>query len=897
MQMMRVAKQAVALLLLVSLVLPGLAVNVRGGVTAAVEAFAVAEADAEVGSDLGLEVGMEQDSSRGDPATLAEYCAGPTQSEQASTMAEGTRVKADWNDYGQKYPGKVTDRNSDGTVDIAYDDGFTEKNVDTGDVKIRKNQGKGGGNPASQAKAKPRDDPACKLQKFLKDLQDQLKELNGMISEWLGGQRAKIASEEEVPPAPTKAPPKAKAKGNVTEEPTEDQAGQLEELKSELADLDKYIKELEAQDEKLVKQLDENNSPGGESDAAPGVKTVNDLIAEYKGKIAERNARVQELLQRIKKHKEELADRGAGPLSLKDIDEALKKLEESVEEGKRKRDELKKSGELDPELRAIIDAIIESLSKTRAKVDNLLALEAKAEAEEAQAEQEEREAEEAARKKARAEGRDEEEAAAEAKAASRKRSKERSKKASLKTMEAAQEVEKDLKDAEKGATELDTGLHPHGERWWRYRYEHSYIEAVLMIFISTLMLLWSEFWRRLKHYVNLWSLAPGQVAMTELEELEEETHGAVYSCWLKFLADQMLVCIFVFLTVWLIAKSPAIELFPYLIRPSDDMHVPNGEHAAAEYRRLALDICTIFFFAIVFYFGLMFSVAHHMSVTTFDIEQMEIEGTPRGQRQALTRANSSSFLAPPPSPKRMTAMGSIHDAKKHFEHLKNNFANHMSRQMILHPEDEELKEISRLLNDNFNNLPLSAYLRMNVQAVGSELFMMKWTMWLPVIVLFMGLMLLHRYAHMGYVRIMGVSAVAVFLIIACMTYFTKSIVQKCSEDNEEDHVEDEPAPKSSIHEAFSSESFVLCMLEFCLFFVCYGVARMICQPWMWELHFWPVFFLTIVAIVSATLFVFVVAPGIPSFICVMALPPYVDPYNMKIIKQVAVGLDNKNKRA
>merc|ERR1719353_2202097 len=102
---------------------------------------------------------------------------------------------------------------------------------------------------------------------------------------------------------------------------------------------------------------------------------------------------------------------------------------------------------------------------------------------------------------------------------------------------------------------------------------------------------------------------------------------------------------------------------------------------------------------------------------------------------------------------------------------------------------------------------------------------------------------------------------------------------------------------SRVYTRRSVLSFVLGLLEFCLFFVCYGVARMICQPWMWELHFWPVFFLTIVAIVSAALFVFVVAPGIPSFICVMAMPPYVDPYNMKIIKQVAVGFENKNKQA
>merc|ERR1740117_1975120 len=112
-----------------------------GRVSTLLEAFAVADADSEMGSDLGLDLGVEQGSSRGtaEPATLAEYCAGSTE----PSLTEGTKVKADWNDYGTMYPGKISDENSDGSVDIKYDDGFTEKNVDKEDLKIRNKQGKG----------------------------------------------------------------------------------------------------------------------------------------------------------------------------------------------------------------------------------------------------------------------------------------------------------------------------------------------------------------------------------------------------------------------------------------------------------------------------------------------------------------------------------------------------------------------------------------------------------------------------------------------------------------------------------------------------------------------------------------------------------------------------------
>ncbi len=54
--------------------------------------------------------------------------------------------------------------------------------------KLRLDKGKG-----------PSDDPACKMQEFLKKLQDQLKNVNKMLSKWLGAQRAKMAGDDEVP--------------------------------------------------------------------------------------------------------------------------------------------------------------------------------------------------------------------------------------------------------------------------------------------------------------------------------------------------------------------------------------------------------------------------------------------------------------------------------------------------------------------------------------------------------------------------------------------------------------------------------------------------------------------------------------------------------------------------
>merc|ERR1719213_565741 len=93
--------------------------------------------------------------------------------------------------------------------------------------------------------------------------------------------------------------------------------------------------------------------------------------------------------------------------------------------------------------------------------------------------------------------------------------------------------------------------------------------------------------------------------------------------------------------------------------------------------------------------------------------------------------------------------------------------------------------------------------------------------------------------------------------------------------------------EESIHNKFPTEVIFLGLLQFCLFFTCYGVARMICQTWMWELHFWPVLCLTITAAVVAVLFIWLVSPAIPMFAVAMSIPPYVDDSNLENMCYVA----------
>jgi len=822
-----------------------------------------------------------------DPATLKDYCAGPTLHEKKVGMSKGDKVKADWNNYGTFYPGKVTKKRGNGTVDIAYDDGFSEKRVKAENIHEIKKKNE---EEEEKAKTKPKDDPACQLLEFVAALKSKFGELNGKLSRWLLAQRAKVAKGEapEAPPdmtaheepvelaaPPAAAPPDGVAPPSPAEAAAAPSAAasiktnELEKLKRQLADRDDYLERLEKMAEENDKALRKLHDIPALA-PAPAAKTVDDLIAEYKDKIAVRDQAIERLKRKISQQQIELARLGADQIDLQEIKDDVAQLVEEAEKVVIQRQALKEAGKLDDELRAIIDQILDSIARMERKVAHLLQLELEAEQRKAEIAarvgEDARRAEAQALEKARIEGKNAEEAERDAEKAVQavhKEAEDEGKEADMKTLAAAQDVESELNDVEKHTSELDTGLHPHGKKWWRYRYEHSYIEAVIMIFIVILYLIWNVSVRQLKNTIYVWSLPPGRCDASRAEEIAEETHGAMYMLWLHSLAEQMLVCILVFLTVWTIAQTPLVHVIPQILRPSEDMRVPqDGE----DYKRLALDICTIFFFAIMFFYGLMFAVAHESRMMILELKDFS-------DKQATVQASSAASR-----PRRLASMA---ESSIEFENCRQHFITHMSFEMQQRSSSEYM-EISRLLGGSLEKFPLWHYLRLNVRLTVVELFTLSWTLWVPVVIVFVALTLLHRFAHMGYVRIMGFFAVLLIGII--LSLFWRVTAARTA------ILQGVPPSKGakSIDEKYNTEPLWMVALQFALFFVCYGVARTICQSWMWELHFWPVLCLTLVAIATAVVFVWLVAPAIPIFCAMMAMPPYMDPTNIKLMRHVAM---------
>jgi len=725
------------------------------------------------------------------PNTLKAYCSGAQDGVQ-----EDQKVKADWKGFGEYYPGEVKEINDDGTVDILYDDGWVEKNIEEEAVKPVDN------NPKNM---KPNDDPACQLQDDIEQVKKVISNAFGEVAKFMASQRAGGAQEDEAPKPRPLPVPLAGAPSPAGVIPTEAPNDDLTSLWAQLAQIDREIAELQnsiGEKDKLIEQELLEDAGG-----YPKTWSVEDQIADIRQKLKRRKRELQRLKDKSDRQDAKLAT--LSPVSLEAIEEMIKAIDMDLAEMKRKRDRLEKKDELDPELRFGVDSLLKQGSKLSDQVANLVV-------------------------------------------AAADMGKDKSEKAREAMLDAAEEVTQAVQDVKKGAKQLDSGVHPNGDKWWRYRYERSYIEAFLMVIVSILMLLWERLYiyMRRKAY-----------ASSAAEEHSPVVQGTMYIKWLEYCAGELMVCLLVFLTVWVLAQFGLWDLFKHFFKGSP-FHVPSS---GKEYRLMVLDVCVILFFSVVFYFVLVLSIVHATTVKLSDWELLDTQGQ-RSPSRSIYR------LATTPD---------------QFQALKSYF-------------------IRNVKNDSINEtFPFWRYLRLVVRENVDAMFEFGLTFWFLIVATFIAFMCVHRFLHIGYIRIMMVLLCLMVIVLAAMVFWIKSInaAVTSSDDGvtawsaaQTGSAGSRPALKrkgsvleqasQNIHEKIPTEYIVGVVVSYVLFFLCYGAARIVCQKWMWQLYFWPVLGLTVTTILVAMIFVFLVAPIIPVFAAAMAMPPYIDPSNEAQIRVI-----------
>jgi len=812
---------------------------------------------------------------RGEPSSLAEYCKGGP-----APITEDQAVEADWGGYGSFYPAKIKDVNKNGSVDLKYDDGWTEKNIKA--EKVKPVDGK-----TTTGKGEKPDDAACDVVDKLEDVKTRVKDAEKDVSLWVKSKQAKdfgIKPGGKLP-APTgktlvedpePAPAPAPATEAVMPPATAEQSDELKRLREELSGLDTEIMD-------LSKEINANNQliygDIGEDDKLDdGVFTIDELIQQYKDRIEQRKQDLSRLKARRKEQDAELARVGVTPVSLNKLQEDVKGISEDVEGLKQTRDKLEGEGKLDPELGHALDKLVERGETLAERVDNLAkaekeaaerkaaAIAARRKAEEearklkAEAEQAKREAEEAARRTAAAAKEEREKAEAKAKAAiaaaeAKAKDLEKAKKAAAdaqqkaaedaerQVMSAAMSLQDGLNGVTDGTRELDGNVHPHGDKWWRYRYEHSFVEGVLVCFVTVFIFFWEWVLKKLRMWVLLHS---------HLQLQQVLAYGTLYMDWLENALRELVACLLTFLTVWFLGHFYVFDQFPRYLPSTKHLHLPA---TGQEYRELATEMVIIMTFAMLLYFALLLAVVHSATLKLYRWAKHDF----RPETEGLTVQPTQSEFG-----RSVTMAGNTNEYKQ----LQRFFM------MTILAQDPEAIDSK--------NFSFWKYLRANVRSTSGSLMQFGPFMWIPILLTFGIFVLLHGWAHMGYIRIMIFFFFALVATFAFMTW----VIIAVNKENADVVGSRSGTSQERTPMLARSARFSIWAMAFALFFLCYGAARTFCQPWLWELYFNTLLCLTLATVLICAVFVVWLAPLVPSFTASLALPPYVEASQVKGMKEV-----------
>jgi len=829
------------------------------------------------------------------PATLADYCAG-----DGSDLKEKQPVKANWGGYGEFYPGKITDVNRNGTVDIKYEDGWTEERVKTSKVKTGGTEGK-----------KKLDDAACEVVDKLEDVKKKVKEAERDINLYMtakeahrrGIERPKLPSRHRprkghglAAPAPALQPPSGlapltnsswfapspgPAPAPVPSAPIpKEKSRELEQLREELAGLDDMIQQLReeiANNDRLIM--------GGWDDEEDldddGITSIDDLIQQFRDRIAEREKELEKLKARRKAQDAQLARVGAAPVSLNNIHAHAKDILLDVEDMRAMRDKLEEEDKLDPELGHALQDLISQGEALDSKISAMVRAEKRAEELRKSAETARREAaerrrkaraaarkareeverklmEEAQREAAKSDDPDKElrEASAHAKKMAKKAEEDANARedaemqqqeaaaanqeamaahADDQAFEAAQEVRSGLDSVASGTQGMDTGVHPNGEKWWRYRYEHSFIEGLLAILVSFLVMCWHWF---------ILSLRGWALRKSRLMQAEVWAHESLYIHWQKRLFTEMVACLFMFLTVWLVGHLGFFEVFPIYIKGHSELHLPTTGH---EYRVLAYEMCVIFTFAMILYFCLAVSVVRAAS------EQLATwERAGKVSQQGATSRGIAGTIS-----------GELHDLKRYF----------VKYVTLEDPEAIDVQSFS-----------FFRYLLIAVRGTVDSMLVFGPLMWVAVLLTFGVFLVLHAYAHIAFIRIMTFFLAVLMATLATMAWVVNSVNRNTSARLEAFNESTQGPRVPETHHKHQSW-LVFALMNYALFFLCYGAARTLLQPWLWKLYFYPLLFVAGCTLLLCLIFVFVIAPLVPTYGASLALPPYADVAEVKSLKE------------
>lgn len=736
------------------------------------------------------------------PSSLEAYCAQVDPDDKNwnadSGYVVGQPVMADWLEFGVLYKAHVTGINRDGTYNVEYDDTMSERSVKPGAMKPRKTGPKN---------IDPSKDPACSIKDDVEDLDRNIDEAIEEIARWTSERHKKRREGEKE----TSTPAASTSQSSAAPAPSQSAAPAPAEA-----------------------------APASPAGAAGGPAGAGGVVGGPAAAPAP--------------SKRKKSSGGRDENGLKNVIDCVFDVDDELEIIEAKKVELVEAGKMDPELEEAIDGAVERHDRVK---DNVKALQ-EAIATEREANKELENAQEGSRAAAEGNGPVHPDAHEDVQV--------REEEAREVMLRADEKVEKRVSDLQLGLREVKQSTHkfntnvtPNKGKWWRYRYEYSFVESLILLCIVPLMVIYKFIFSRMREYER-------KAAKTSSFRSISKAAKTMHLDWLEFAAGEMFVCFCVVLTIWVAATFGCLDFLVMHVR-DDNMHLPT---LPEQYRVIAVNIAMQLGLALIAYHALVYSVVR-ATVNKF-LQWGSYEGFDGSNSH---RGSASTSMTPSMLARAPTLMGDQHN----FAVMRSYFLDALEKYPNIKQKLEDIEPLS--------DFPFGRYLSVNVRIYTDHILELTSEIWLSVWLTLFVFMLLHRFAHMAYVRIMGFFVVALVIVVAGMLLTVQRVVARMEEWNmksdEEQEAEFKKTEEFQKRFILSKEQWVSHILQFTVFFLCYGFVRMATAPWLWHIYFYRVLLLSCIFLLVMLFFVFYLAPLIPVFYAAMSIPPNISEDDADVI--------------
>jgi hypothetical protein len=586
----------------------------------------------------------------------------------------------------------------------------------------------------------------------------------------------------------------------------------------------------------LAERRKKRNQPAAEDGARKGGSGDRSSMPRIPNPFDRRGRNREAVSSRKKAGSSSGSDRSStGDPGLDKVIETCFDVDESLIKIGAKRTELARSGEIDPELDVAIDGAAGRHTQMKEDIDAVR-----------KAVSTEQKAEEALRK---------------IKSAT-KNVVEKAKQKAKELVESNRKVEKSvehlqlgLREVRSSAQQFDTSVTPNKAKWWRFRYEYSFVEALIILIIIPVLVCYELVYYSLREHVR---------DKAHKRQLDDNLRIlTLHLNWFQYAAAELVCCFCVVLTIWLFATFGCLD-FLVVIGQSDEFHLPTQPD---QYRTMAVNIAIQLGFAMMLYHCLVYSVvaaatekfdkwnAYHKD-QAFE-EDLDLSAR-SGQRESIgSMSTALQGLRRGP-----TLAGDAVEFHKMDIYFK--------AAMSSAPDLKERIEEVCALDDDFS---LGCYLSICVHLYTDHILRPRTIFWIVAWCTFLIFSLFHRFAHIAYVRIMSFFAVLLASILLGMVVVVGRQIKKMHDWHEMDESEQN---KMFLHAStHHKEEGVSLLLQFSLFFLCYGFVRMASAPWLWHIYFYNVLILSCVFLGVMFFFAMYLAPLIPVFYAAMSIPPNV----------------------